>query len=975
MANTAPLLNNTGNLTLFSIIEDLIPTTNVGTLVSDIIGNAISDPDASALKGIAVTFVDNSNGTWEYTLNNGTSWTTFGTPSLTAARLLPSNANTKIRFHPNANFSGTADINFYAWDQTTGTSGSTANILAGKGGTTAFSTNYEGASITVTPVNDTAPTLNAGSPTLPTINEDAPLISNKGSLLADLVRGLISDSDPDYQGIAVTGADNNNGSWQYSLDGGVNWLNFGNASDNSATLLLPSIRLYDGSLGSLPTSQGWLKFGASPPVFPLFPVGGTQSLITGGIQLNSSSIGSSGYSNYNSYAPILFNQAFPELDPVKGFTISFDVKINGETHTSDDNGDGIQDRAGFSVIVVTSDKTKAIELGFWTDEIWAQTASPLFTHSTTERAFRNTTTAVTRYHLVVENNTYKLFAPDSSTPILSGNLRDYSAFNHSTAAPSPITSLPFDPYETPNFLFLGDNTTSAQASSNLTQVELQTNTRVRFVPNADYNGQANLTFRAWDGSNGVAGGTTGVNAAVNGNATAFSSNTLTASITVSPINNPIQGTTGLDKLYGTANEDIINGNEGNDYLFGRAGNDTLDGGEGNDYLFGGTGNDTLDGGEGSDLLYGNEDNDIINGGVGNDNLDGGTGDDILRGGTGNDIYTVDTVGDVIEENPNEGTDKVNSYISWTLGANLENLTLLGNTIIDGTGNELDNHIIGNNAVNRLEGGDGNDWLIGKDGNDILIGGNGNDRLNGETGEDTLEGGLGNDVYEIDSVGDVIIEAADAGIDTVISSVDWTLGVNLENLTLVGNQATLGIGNDLDNRITGNNADNVLFGEAGNDILNGGAGNDELFGSDGNDILNGGAGNDELFGGAGNDILNGGTGADSFSFGNPGNPFNNSDFGIDTVADFAVGVDDIKLDKVSFSALTSVVGNGFSVGGEFASVSNDTLAAISNGLIVYSLGSGRLFYNQNGSADGLGSGAHFATLSGAPTLTANNFVIF
>ncbi|WP_414753198.1 putative Ig domain-containing protein [Anabaena sp. CCY 9910] len=1043
MANTAPTLNNTGNPTLISITEDIVIASNTGTLVSEIIGNSISDPDVNALKGIAVTFVDNSNGVWEYTLNNGTNWNAFGTPLLNAARLLPSNTNTKIRFRPNTNFSGTADINFYAWDQTTGTSGNTASILAGKGGTTAFSTDYEGASITVTSVNDTAPTINAGTPTLPNINEDAPLISNRGSLLADLVRGLISDGDPDPQGIAVTGADNNNGSWQYSLDGGVNWINFGTVSDNSATLLLPSIRLYDGSLGSLPTSQGWLKFGASPAItLPIvgnvLGFGGTQSQISGGTQLNSNttpassslgftpSTGSSGYSNYNSYAPVLFNQSFPVLDPVKGFTISFDVKINSETHTSDDNGDGIQDRAGFSVIVVTSDKTKAIELGFWMDEIWAQTASPLFTHSTTERAFRNTTTEVTRYNLVVENNTYKLFATGLSTPILSGNLRDYTAFNHTTAAPSPINSLPFDPYETPNFLFLGDNTSSARASSDLTRVELQTNTRVRFVPNADYNGQANLTFRAWDGSNGVASGTTGVNASVNGNATAFSSNTQTVGITINSVNDaPIVANsisnqtaiTGTAFNFQIAPNTFADADSGDTLTYSATRSDgsplpswlsfdadmrrftgtpttnnlgslslrvtatdttnlsvntifnleirrpdnIINGTANNNTIIATSAKDIFDGGDGGDIFITNianlSQNDTLNGGNGQDTI-------IIQGGVNTDTISFDL-------------NNVNNQLASIPGTTITNVetfdlrSFVGTvTFTGGSGNDNLNGGAGNDNLN---GGAGDDNLNGGAGDDTLIGGDGNDILTGGSGTNTLTGGAGNDRYYIDNSNDVITEAINGGQDEVFTTVDYFLADNVEALTLRGT-AVEGRGNRGNNNIRGNNEDNFLYGLDGNDNLNGGVGDDVLLGGNGNDTLNGGTGDDWLFGGAGNDRLFGGSGTDTFTFGDTGNPFSSGDFGIDTIADFAVGIDTIMLDKASFTALTTEVGESLDVGGEFASVNTDMDAAISSALIVYSIGSGRLFYNQNGNVAGLGSGAHFATLSGRPSLTASDFVI-
>jgi Ca2+-binding RTX toxin-like protein len=149
------------------------------------------------------------------------------------------------------------------------------------------------------------------------------------------------------------------------------------------------------------------------------------------------------------------------------------------------------------------------------------------------------------------------------------------------------------------------------------------------------------------------------------------------------------------------------------------------------------------------------------------------------------------------------------------------------------------------------------------GNDTIVGGIGNDTLIGGTGNDSLVGGLGDDTYYVDSYGgDRIVENLNEGIDTVISSQQYQLGDNLENLSLTGT-ATRGFGNSLDNRIIGNSQANYLVGQAGNDILWGGAGNDNLNGNDGNDRLSGGDGNDTLIGECGSDFLLGGNGNNLF----------------------------------------------------------------------------------------------------------------
>ncbi len=390
--------------------------------------------------------------------------------------------------------------------------------------------------------------------------------------------------------------------------------------------------------------------------------------------------------------------------------------------------------------------------------------------------------------------------------------------------------------------------------------------------------------------------------------------------------------TGLGAINGTGNrlDNFITGNAANNRLDGREGKDTLIGGAGNDFLDGGAGNDTLDGGLGNDRLYG---------GLGNDTLDGGAGNDTLEGGLGNDTYRIDSATDVIFEGSNRDTDTVESSVSYTLfNNNLENLTLTGLTAINGTGNSRDNVITGNAA------------------NNLLIGGLGNDTLDGGAGNDTLNGGFGNDTYTVDSLSDVIVEGLDGGTDTVESSVSYTLlSNNLENLTLTGLGAINGTGNSLDNFITGNAADN---------ILNGGAGNDTIDAGEGNDIL---------VGGAGNDILLESDGNDRFLF-DSDVAFAAADFGIDTLNDLTTGIDKIVIDTTSFTALTSVAGNGFSVASEFAVVGSDAAAETSDAFITYNSTNGNLFYNQNGAAAGFGTGAQFATLLNSVALSATDFVI-
>jgi Ca2+-binding RTX toxin-like protein len=204
------------------------------------------------------------------------------------------------------------------------------------------------------------------------------------------------------------------------------------------------------------------------------------------------------------------------------------------------------------------------------------------------------------------------------------------------------------------------------------------------------------------------------------------------------------------------------------------------------------------------------------GAEGNDRLDGGVGADTMQGGTGNDTYVRNSNLDVIVELDGQGTDTVESSLSYTLINHLEHLTLTGAQVVVGRGNSLDNILTANNAGNQL---------FGVAGNDTLIGGAGADLIDGGVGADTMRGGLGNDTYVRNSSGDVIVELADQGMDTVLSSLSMILGDHLENLTLTGGTTANATGNSLANTVLGNGAANVLDGKAGNDVLNGGLGND------------------------------------------------------------------------------------------------------------------------------------------------------
>ena len=390
-------------------------------------------------------------------------------------------------------------------------------------------------------------------------------------------------------------------------------------------------------------------------------------------------------------------------------------------------------------------------------------------------------------------------------------------------------------------------------------------------------------------------------------------------------NDYLDGGAGNDTLNGEAGNDTLSGNSGDDTLDGGAGADAMDGGSGNDtyvvdqagdtiseisgngtdtvktalasytlasqvenlvytgasafsgvgntldnvitggtlgdILSGGDGADTLSGLNGDDTLSGNAGNDALYGGAGNDTLDGGADADVMQGGTGDDVYVVDA-GDTVVEGASSGTDTVKTVLAtYTLGADVENLTYTGSSAFAGTGNASNNIITGAGSSDVLDGGDGADLLQGGSGNDTLIGGTDDDTLNGGAGADTLHGGAGNDslygdagadimqggsgddAYFVDNAGDSVVESAGEGADTVVTTLfTYSLGSEVENLTFTSSGV---VG-------TGNSAANVIVAEYGYNTLNGGDGDDRLVAGAGNDTLNGGAGADTMLGGTGSD---------------------------------------------------------------------------------------------------------------------------
>ncbi|HEX8258315.1 MAG TPA: hypothetical protein VF589_11845, partial [Allosphingosinicella sp.] len=266
--------------------------------------------------------------------------------------------------------------------------------------------------------------------------------------------------------------------------------------------------------------------------------------------------------------------------------------------------------------------------------------------------------------------------------------------------------------------------------------------------------------------------------------------------------------------------------------------------------------------------------------------------------------------------------------------------------------EIEN-LIGSDFADRLIGDDDDNRLAGVVGDDELEGGGGNDTLVGGLGADFMTGGTGDDFYIVSDRGDVVIEAAGGGRDTVMASIGYRLGDTIEDLRLAGT-AVSGSGNGGDNAILGNRADNRLNGLDGVDELNGGAGDDALSGNAGDDVLIGGAGRDTLTGGAGADLYRFDDGDSAAAAGQS-----------DVIAGFSRGAGDrIDLSAIDADAATAADdGFAFIGGAAFSGAAGELRATVANGISFV-----------QGDLDGDGS-ADFTVRVDAPlTLAATDFIL-
>ena len=589
--NDAPVLTPISP-TLTAITED--QTSNVsdpGQTVASFIGASISDVDAGAVKGIAITGLTSTNGSWQYSIDGGTTWTAVGAVSNSTALLL--DASDKIRFLPDGNNGGSDTITYRAWDETTGSHGATADTSA-NGGTTAFSTATDTAHLTVASLND-APVLTPISPTLTAITEDQTSnVSDPGQTVASFIGASISDVDAGaVKGIAITGLTSTNGSWQYSIDGGATWTAVGAVSNSTALLLDASDKirfLPDGNNGGSDTItyRAWDETaGSHGATADTSSNGGTTafSTATDTAHLTVASLNdapvltpisptltaitedqTSNVSDPGQTVSSFIGASISDVDAgaVKGIAITGLTSTNGSWQYSIDGGTTWTAVGAVSnstaLLLDASDKIRFLPDGnnggsdTITYRAWDETTG---SHGATADTSSNggTTafsTATDTAHLTVASlNDAPVLTPISPTLTAitedqTSNVSDPGQTVSSFIGASisdvdagavkgiAITGLTSTNGSWQYSIDGGTTWTAVGAVSNSTALLLDASDKIRFLPDGNNGGSDTITYRAWDETTGSHGTTADTSA--NGGTTAFSTATDTAHLTVASLN-------------------------------------------------------------------------------------------------------------------------------------------------------------------------------------------------------------------------------------------------------------------------------------------------------------------------------------------------------------------------------------------------------------------------------------------------------
>lgn len=365
--------------------------------------------------------------------------------------------------------------------------------------------------------------------------------------------------------------------------------------------------LFDGTLNTLPTEQGYLFLQGN---------GYSQADVLRNNRVTVNSLNgppSLGYMNYSLLQlpfPITgdahiapFNARFPVLNATEGYNVSFNLALDSE-QSSDPN------QAGLSLLVVSEKEAGEIELGFTETQIFAKNADFIPGESVNFN-----TQSATDYQLAVKDQSYTLLA--NGQPILSGPLRNYGVGATNT-------------YSYPNWFFLGDNADRASSQFSLGSLSIEV---------AEGLTESQLPARGTSLTSSPAPFPLKRRVGTEGEDLIIPSIHPLSQNSIINLFGGLWALDGDDRVFGSPFSEIILGNQGDDQLWGGGDGDRLLGGQGNDFLFGGELHDLVRGDLDSDRLWGDSGNDTLRGGQGNDTLQGGAGQDFLVGDLGFDLLT------------------------------------------------------------------------------------------------------------------------------------------------------------------------------------------------------------------------------------------------------------------------------------------------------------------------------------------------
>lgn len=605
---SAPTLTNTSSVAFATIKEDdLANNLSTGTSITSLTQSRVTDPDSGSLRGIAVIGTT-GNGTWEYSFNGGTSWQPVGNVSDTSARLLPSSTNVKLRFRPNLNFEGPANIYYRAWDRTQGYSGDLFDTTNRLGGANSLSMASGTGTVTVQGVQD-KPFLTQHLPVLPTILEDDP--NPVGTHVSDLIDGYVFDPDVGaLRGIGVsrlTGV----GTWQYSLDDQATWQAIGPMpaftlrllADTAYVRFLPAanafgnatieFRAWDRTLGQsgefynrLSQDTSCFSDQSDQATITVTPVNDPPSVYPyAQFALDDMSEDTV---NQGRTTQEIFNYGISDVDPssARGVAVTQVDNTIGAWEYSLDSG---SNWFAFSGVSSTSAQLFYIDAttrfrfvpnpnqngqALLTFKGWDQTAGSVDApfDTTTTTAF--STPASVRVNVLPVNDGAPSIDP-GSTPDLNTINEDETA-NLGTLVAALAAGMSDVDYNS----LKGIAVTSASDANGVWQYTLDGSNwyafnspslasarllpadglaRVRFVPRANFNGDVYLFIRAWDQSQGTVGQTADLTTSEStGGTTAFSLLAANPKLTVVPVNDAPQLNVNVQVALSSITEDTVN---------------------------------------------------------------------------------------------------------------------------------------------------------------------------------------------------------------------------------------------------------------------------------------------------------------------------------------------------------------------------------------------------------------------------------